>query len=130
MFFLWISFKFRKTGELKRIYCRVVQYTRGGYQVNTHLDSSLVESNMINWIPTVDSEASDSIIPRIEKLSISEADKEKKITLTTAMSKMNNRQIVQTTQRAGQKRNMERMATRNVMQIYPGERRQGLVLGG
>lgn len=59
----------------------------------------------------VEGETGDSTIPCIERLFITEADKMKKITLATAVTKMNNRQSVQITQRAGQKRKIAQIAS-------------------
>jgi hypothetical protein len=101
--FLWIPAKLRKTGESKRIYCYVVTLTRGGYQLNSYfgLISGRYPHSELN---AADGQPGDGTIPRIEKLTPEEAAKAKKVTLAKAVSFMNDRQAVSTTQRAGQKR--------------------------
>jgi hypothetical protein len=88
----------RLTGEVKRVFCRVIQHTRTGYQLNTKwgLLHGRFEQSQLNGI--------DDDRGEIPVLSPAEASKVSKITLNKIVSLINNRASIAISQRAGRKR--------------------------
>lgn len=95
---LFIPKPMRLTGEVKRVFCRVVQHTRAGYQLNTRwgLLHGRFEQSQLNGI--VDDRG------EIPALSPAEASKVPKVTLNKVASLMNDRASITVSQRAGRKR--------------------------
>ena len=95
---LFIPKPMRLTGEVKRVFCRVIQHTRTGYQLNTKwgLLHGRFEQSQLNGI--------DDDRGEIPVLSLAEASKVSKIALNKVVSLMNNRASIATSQRAGRKR--------------------------
>ena len=95
---LTIPLNIRLLGELRRVFCRVVQHTPGGYQLNTKwgLLNHRYPHSELNGIEEDNGE--------IPHLTIQEAKKVKKITLNAVVSQMNSRDPIWATQRAGRKR--------------------------
>ena len=94
---LTIPRNIRLSGELRRVFCRVVQHTPGGYQLNTKwgLLNHRYPHSELNGIEEHNGE--------IPHLTIQEAKKVKKITLNAVVSQMNSRDPIWATQRAGRK---------------------------
>ena len=94
---LFIPKPMRLTGEVKRVFCRVIQHTRTGYQLNTQwgLLHGRFEQSQLNGI--------DDDREGIPVLSLAEASKVSKITLNK-VSLINNRASIATSQRASRKR--------------------------
>jgi hypothetical protein len=88
----------RLSGELRRVFCRVVQHTAGGYQLNTKwgLLNHRYPHSELNGVEDDNGE--------IPYLTIQGVKKPKKITLNGVVSQMNSRDPIQATQRAGRKR--------------------------
>lgn len=95
---LGIPRNIRLSGELRRVFCRVVQHTIGGYQLNTKwgLLNHRYPHSELNGVEEDNGE--------IPHLTIQGVKKAKKITLNAVVSQMNSRDPVQATQRAGRKR--------------------------
>ena len=95
---LFIPKPMRLTGEVKRVFCCVIQYIRTGYQLNTKwgLLHGRFEQSQLNGI--------DDDRGEIPVLSLAEASKVSKIALNKVVSLMNNRASIATSQRAGRKR--------------------------
>ena len=95
---LTIPLNIRLSGELRRVFCRVVQHTPGGYQLNTKwgLLNHRYPHSELNGIEEDNGE--------IPHLTIQEAKRVKKITLNVVVSQMNSRDPIWATQRAGRKR--------------------------
>src|SRR3979490_747768 len=95
---LAIPLNIRLSGELRRVLCRVVQHTFGGYQLNTKwgLLNYRYPHSELNGVEEDNSE--------IPHLTVQEAKKAKKITLNMVVSQMNSRDPIWATQRAGRKR--------------------------
>jgi hypothetical protein len=95
---LLIPIQNRLAGELRRVYCRVVQHTRGGYQLNTAwgLLSGRYPHDQLNGLETDTGE-----IPR---LTVQASQTASKITLANAVASMNARGPISTAQRAGRKK--------------------------
>jgi hypothetical protein len=95
---LVIPLNIRLSGELRRVFCRVVQHTAGGYQLNT-------KYSLLNYrYPHSELNRVDEDNSEIPHLTIQEAKKAKKITLNMVVSQMNSRDPIWASQRAGQKR--------------------------
>lgn len=88
----------RLSGELRRVFCRVVQHTVGGYQLNTKLGllNHRYPHSELNGVEEDNGE--------IPYLTIQEVKKAKKITLNAVVSQMNSRDPIRAIQRAGRKR--------------------------
>jgi hypothetical protein len=95
---LVIPLNIRLSGELRRVFCRVVQHTPGGYQLNT-------KYGLLNHrYPHSELNGVDEDKGEIPHLTVQEAKKAKKITLNMVVSQMNSRDPIWATQRAGRKR--------------------------
>jgi hypothetical protein len=95
---LLIPKELRLVGEMRRIFCRVIQHTRGGYQLNTKWGL------LSNRFPHSELNGVDIDSGEISQLTVQEARHAKKIKLSEAVGKMNSRSSVRASQRAGQKR--------------------------
>ena len=95
---LAIPLNIRLSGELRRVLCRVVQHTAGGYQLNSKwgLLNHRYPHSELNGVAEDNGEVS--------HLTVQEAKKSKKVTLNEVVSKMNSREPIRATQRAGRKR--------------------------
>jgi hypothetical protein len=95
---LFIPKPMRLTGEVKRVFCHIIQYTWTGYQLNTKwgLLYGYFEQSQLNRINDDRGE--------IPVLSLAEASKVSKIALNKIVSLMNNRASIAMSQRAGRKR--------------------------
>jgi hypothetical protein len=89
----WILSKLRKTSEIKRIWYQVIQYTRGGYQLNT-MQGLLSGRHQYDQLNTVDTSTREGTIPLIPSLTLTRTSKEKKVTLAKAVALLYNRQAV------------------------------------
>jgi hypothetical protein len=95
---LVILLNIRLSGELRRVFYRVVQYTAGRYQLNT-------KYGLLNYrYPYSELNGVDEDNGEIPHLTVQDAKKAKKITLNIVVSQMNSRDPIWATQRAGQKR--------------------------
>jgi len=111
---LLIPLPLRLGGELRRLFCRVVQHTRAGYQLNTQLGllSGRFQHSQLNG---VDSDSGD-----IPDLSVQKAKNEQKFKLSEVVAKLNARGPIRSIQRAGQKK---RLGKRGVDQVISQEDR-------
>jgi len=68
----------RKAGELKRIYCRVIDHTRGGYQLASFygLLSGRFQHQELN---AVEGRAGQGEIPNLDRFTPTEAKKKRKL---------------------------------------------------
>jgi hypothetical protein len=105
---LLIPKEMRLIGEMRRIFCRVIQHTRGGYQLNTKWGL------LSNRFPHSELNGVDDDLREIPQLTVQEAKNAKKIRLGEVIGKMNSRGSVRASQRAGQKR---RQGRRRVDQV-------------
>ena len=95
---LVIPLNIRLSGEQRRVFCRVVQHTASGYQLNT-------KYGLLNYrYPHSELNGVDEDNGEIPHLTVQEAKKAKKITLNMVVSQMNSRDPIWATQRAGRKR--------------------------
>jgi hypothetical protein len=95
---LAIPLNIRLSGELRRVLCRVVQHTAGGYQLNS-------KWGLLNHrYPHSELNGVDEDNGEVSHLTVQEAKKSKKVTLNEVVSKMNSREPIRATQRAGRKR--------------------------
>jgi hypothetical protein len=95
---LTIPLHIRLSGELRRVFCQVVQHTASRYQLNT-------KYGLVNHrYPYSDLNGVDKDNGEIPHLTVQEAQKAKKITLNIVVSQMNSRDPIWATQRAGRKR--------------------------
>ena len=95
---LVIPLNIRLSGERRRVFCRVVQHTASGYQLNT-------KYGLLNHrYPHSELNGVDEDNGEIPRLTVQEAKKAKKITLNMVVSQMNSRDPIWATQRAGRKR--------------------------
>jgi hypothetical protein len=95
---LLIPLPLRLGGELRRLFCRVVQHTRAGYQLNTQwgLLSGRFQHTQLNGV--------DNDFGDIPDLSVHEAKNQQKFKLTEVVAKCNARGPIRSAQRAGQKK--------------------------
>jgi hypothetical protein len=95
---LLIPIPLRLAGELRRVFCRVVQHTRTGYQLNTvwGLLSGRFSHNQLNGV--------ENDIGDIPCLTVQAANTKPKIGLAKVVAMMNNRGPISTVQRAGRKK--------------------------
>ena len=101
---LFIPKSMRLAGELRRVYYRVVQHTRGGYQLISRygLISGRYQHNQLNGV--------DQDMPDIPRMTVMEARNAPKVTFPKIIADMNNRQAVSAEQRAGRGRREQAMA--------------------
>jgi hypothetical protein len=89
----------RLAGELRRVYARVIQHTRGGYQLSTKwgLISGRFQHSQLN-------DGAGSLQPEIPSLTPQQAQSTAKFSLAKIVERMNDRGPVNTLQRAGRAR--------------------------
>ena len=97
---LLIPSEYRLLGEVRRVFCRVVQHTRGGYQLTTKWGLLTgrfqhIELNRVDHDIGVD---------EIPKLTVQEAKKAKKLALPAMAAYMNSRGAISGMQRKGRKK--------------------------
>jgi hypothetical protein len=95
---LLIPGKVRKKTEVRRVMCRVIEYSRSGYQLNT--EHGLIKGR---W-DHKDLNSSSLDIPEILMLTQQEAKKTHKVELATIVALMNNRGTIRAENRARRKR--------------------------
>ena len=94
---LFIPKSLRLAGELRRVYCRVIQHTRAGYQLNTKwgLITGRHQHSQLNGV--------DSDIEDISRLTIQQANQEPKLSFAKIVELMNSRGPIRAQQRAGRR---------------------------